>query len=198
MSTLRLSCVNTEAELLYGEVNEAKLNFMKWSSPKHVLSLPLCHPFILQYFMISPSGRDPMQSTLHHVVVTSAWTDHNDWLHCWSWSPRLLGSGPHNQHPIRGTQNDVHRDLTTPKKGTDSLVWTVVGKLHYVHLYSAATSSSTTSSCRQSQMQHVFLPDSNTNSQLSATSSPVVCALLTLRLSSSSRPLTLFLSFWTS
>jgi hypothetical protein len=85
---------------------------------------------------------------------------------CWSWSPRLghedqivlshaliegvtlflWAMGPRRQRPIRGTQNKVHRDLTTPTIGSDSLVRTAAGRLHCLHRYGIASSSSTTSS----------------------------------------------------
>jgi hypothetical protein len=57
--------------------------------------------------------------------------------------------GPRRQRPIRGTQNEVCRDLNTPKIGSDSLTWTAAGRLHCLHRYGVASSSSTTSSPKQ-------------------------------------------------
>jgi hypothetical protein len=59
--------------------------------------------------------------------------------------------GPHRQHPIRGTQNEIRRDLTTPKIGSDSLMRTAAERLHCLHRYSITSSSSTTSSPKPSE-----------------------------------------------
>jgi hypothetical protein len=50
------------------------------------------------------------------------------------------------QRPIRGTQNEVRHDLTTPKIGSNSLAWTAVRRLHCLHRYGVVSSSLTTSS----------------------------------------------------
>jgi hypothetical protein len=50
--------------------------------------------------------------------------------------PIILGSGGLRRHrPIRGTQNDVHHDLTR----IDSLAWIAMRRPHYLHLYGTHT-----------------------------------------------------------
>jgi hypothetical protein len=83
--------------------------------------------------------------------------------------------GSRRQRPIRDTQNEVHRDLTTPKKGSDSQARTAAG------------SSTTTASPSTSGRRH-WSPGQYTvagiASESSLSTSPNVCihSSLSLRL----------------